>query len=243
MKYTDHLYNFDNYDSLLYNSERAVFKTVYKFLKLNTKDRILDVGCGTGAFRTYYSKISNYVGIDISKPNLAYIPKEFKHYLNMDATYLGFKSASFTKVICCEVLEHVEEADRSRILKEIKRVVKPNSQVVITVPNALYLWSYLPWSLIPFKRRSHLKDLLQGILHGFFDEGHPQYKPHYRFVPAYFSKLLISNGFKIDQITTTYWYNNRFLKYIPEKLQVYLWKCLVGWKLGSQIVISCKVDQ
>jgi ubiquinone/menaquinone biosynthesis C-methylase UbiE len=50
-----------------------------------------------------------------------------------NAQSLPFATASFDKVICSEVLEHLQDPDIA--LKEIARVLKPGGRALISIPN------------------------------------------------------------------------------------------------------------
>ena len=49
-----------------------------------------------------------------------------------DATSLPFRTASFGRVICSEVLEHIEQDEG--VMKEMSRILKPGGQLFLTVP-------------------------------------------------------------------------------------------------------------
>jgi len=54
----------------------------------------------------------------------------------MDAHRLGFRDSTFDEIYCFEVLEHVESP--MKVLRELKRVLKSDGRVIITVPNVWY---------------------------------------------------------------------------------------------------------
>ena len=65
------------------------------------------------------------------------INHEAKHdgvdYIKADALALPFKKNSFAQVFSFDVMEHV--ADEKRFIQELWRVVGPNGQIIISVPN------------------------------------------------------------------------------------------------------------
>ncbi len=99
----------------------------------------LDLGAGKGVYSKIlaqkkvriFSTDINYEfikDIDKSTPNL---------YLSVsDATKLPFKDLSFNYVFAIETLEHVEGLDGA--LEEIKRVVKNEGIIYITIPNKFF---------------------------------------------------------------------------------------------------------
>lgn len=99
--------------------------------------RILDVGCGIGAYVRRLRELSEHVyGIDIderhvrrgslSLPNLALAASE----------QMPFPDNSFDVILLHEVIEHV--SDDAATLREACRVVRPGGRIVIYAPNRLY---------------------------------------------------------------------------------------------------------
>jgi predicted SAM-dependent methyltransferase len=57
---------------------------------------------------------------------------------------LPFADASFERVYCSHVLEHFSYPDLRRVLREVRRVLRPGGEFLITVPDAsLYIDAYL----------------------------------------------------------------------------------------------------
>lgn len=92
--------------------------------------KILDVGCGGGLLSEEFAKLGYKVtGIDPSKRSLEEAA-EHAAKNNLDIEYregygenLPFKPKSFDCVVCCDVLEHVN--DRNKVISEISRVLRP----------------------------------------------------------------------------------------------------------------------
>ncbi len=59
--------------------------------------------------------------------------------INLDTDEIPAKSDSYDAIVCLEVLEHVYDA--GHVLQEIRRVLKPDGRVLISVPNLAY-WRY-----------------------------------------------------------------------------------------------------
>jgi len=104
-------------------------------LKPRKGDDILDAGCGIGYYCEFLSDSGARVcGIDIDKEAID-MAKGLYPELNFSVCSAGniaFKDSSFDKVLCTELLEHVE--DDFRAVKEICRVTKPDGLILITVP-------------------------------------------------------------------------------------------------------------
>jgi len=110
----------------------------FDLLNLKLESKILDLGCGRGSILIPLWKKGFYaVGVDINtaylneilnSPNL---PDE-KLIIHSPGENLPFEPNTFDIIICREVLEHVSNPEL--ILKEIYRVLKPNSYLCLTIP-------------------------------------------------------------------------------------------------------------
>lgn len=111
---------------------------------------ILDIGCGNGLMVPFImDKGSYYVGIDIAE-NLIDIAKERyaaeveagrAHFFAADATELPVKDEEFDFIISFAVLHHLPSVGlRKRFFEEIKRALRPNGKVKITVWNLRSDW-------------------------------------------------------------------------------------------------------
>ena len=110
----------------------------------NNQGKILDIGSGYGSFvlRALQNNI-DAVGIELSDFEVNFardrlrklMPKEdpFKIYINGDACNLPFPAGTFSIVTLWNVLEHIE--DKNMLIKEVKRVLKPNGHVYLICPN------------------------------------------------------------------------------------------------------------
>lgn len=117
-------------------------------LKLQSRDRVLDLGCGEGrhALATYWLfPAEQVVAVDINHRDVQTanqrmndFPKRFDnnscHIFVADGFALPFKENSFDVVICSEVLEHIH--DYENIITEIQRVLKPGGKLALSVPRA-----------------------------------------------------------------------------------------------------------
>lgn len=108
-----------------------------EFVNPSSGDRILDVGCGVGYFCELMQNYGAQVfGIDPDVSATAWAARRrtsIRYYVGT-AEALPFPANSFGKVICSEVLEHVEYD--SVAIQEICRVTRPHGVVYITVPSA-----------------------------------------------------------------------------------------------------------
>lgn len=122
---------------------------------LDLKDgmRALDLGCGRGrhTHQMYYHAVAHVVGVDLgfddvirTREGFGQIPdtdpNSQRHFSLAvgDALRLPFPDATFDRIICSEVLEHIP--DYHGALKEIARILKPNGKLGISVPRAFPEW-------------------------------------------------------------------------------------------------------
>ncbi|HXJ85066.1 MAG TPA: methyltransferase domain-containing protein [Candidatus Methylomirabilis sp.] len=97
--------------------------------------RVLDAGCGYGAFsRVAGNRGARVVSCDIAeKLVLRASTTTPSHGVVCDACALGFKDGSFATVISSEMVEHVERPVDA--VKELARVLEPGGLLVITTPS------------------------------------------------------------------------------------------------------------
>lgn len=96
----------------------------------------LEVGCGTGFFASQIVNAGHtYEGVDISDTALETARKRRlgrASFANASAEALPFSDSTFDRVVCCEVLEHVD--DPPQAVRELHRVLKPGGMLVASVP-------------------------------------------------------------------------------------------------------------
>ncbi len=132
---------------------KSRFEEVSKVTERNPNAKILDIGCADGMFtNTIYqkSKAKEIIAIDVLKTSVDWAKKHWSKNKHMkfkvgNAHELDFKANTFDAAYALEVLEHVHEP--LKVLKEVKRVLKPGGYAVFLVPsdNALFnvVWYFL----------------------------------------------------------------------------------------------------
>ena len=113
-------------------------RLIDELLKKNkvSNGRILDLGCGEGVLVEKYAKEGwNIKGID-------------KNYASPlvqegDLTDIPFDDNSIDTMLCLDVLEHLTYLDQGYAMREIKRVIKPNGLLIVSVPNLAHFTARL----------------------------------------------------------------------------------------------------
>ena len=117
------------------------FKKITDLLQLNNNDDFLDIGCGSG-YLLNQAACKQGIGVDISDLMVKTAWENCKNngekfIVQSDAENLPFKDRSFNKIVSTEVIEHILHPQA--LLKEIERVSKNNTVIVITIPNEKYI--------------------------------------------------------------------------------------------------------
>jgi SAM-dependent methyltransferase len=112
---------------------------------------VLDIGCnvGAGLERLYRLGISNLYGIEINRhaaqaarERLGRLPGvDTSRIVHGSSDALPFSDASIDVAMAIETLEHVPDALRSVVVREVWRVLRPGAPFIITVPaDGMFSW-------------------------------------------------------------------------------------------------------
>jgi SAM-dependent methyltransferase len=115
---------------------------------INNTDTIVDVGCGNGHHLLGLAgKIKKGIGIDFSREMIKIA--ESRRQNHPDGGRLEFivanarnmsqiSESSCDVVICIGALEHMHQ--KSQVLQEMYRVLRPGGRLVILTPNGNFMW-------------------------------------------------------------------------------------------------------
>ncbi|NLV56977.1 MAG: class I SAM-dependent methyltransferase [Acidimicrobiales bacterium] len=154
----------------------------YDRLRLEPGHLVLDMGAGAGrhAFEAY-RRGARVVALDYGFGELPEVmslfaamseageagdrPDSLAAAVNGDGTRLPFPDATFDRIICSEVLEHIP--DHHAALRELRRVLKPDGILAATVPT--WFPEQVCWKLseeyhAPFVEGGHVRIFREGDL-------------------------------------------------------------------------------
>jgi uncharacterized protein (TIRG00374 family) len=134
-------YNSDLYTQRYFQRRRT--NTIKKLLDARSNDVILDIGCGSGVqIRALSLERPNLIiGMDFNRNALLFAKrKELSHceFIIADAQRLPFKKQTIDKIICAEIIEHLNTPEQ--LISESHRVLKYDGSIVITTPNEYSIW-------------------------------------------------------------------------------------------------------
>lgn len=111
--------------------DRKIHKKVIKGeLNIQKKNRVLDIGCGTGDLALMFPAES-YTGIDCDKNYVDFARKKYsRNFLTMNAADLKFADDYFDIILVSGLFHHIPDETLQRVLLEIKRVIKPSGRAL-----------------------------------------------------------------------------------------------------------------
>jgi ubiquinone/menaquinone biosynthesis C-methylase UbiE len=113
----------------LYSSEQLKkLEIIRKLLDIKQSHKLLDVGCGTGISTGYFSQKCHVTGIDPCKELLA---QTKQNCIQGKAENLPFEDNSFDIVISVTSIHNFDSFEKG--IKEMKRVLNKNGQLVVSV--------------------------------------------------------------------------------------------------------------
>lgn len=136
---------------------------ISKFIKRYSKKKklkILDYGCGSGTNIKALTKFGDVYCYEKDKRTLDYLSSEYKEDKKVTIIKNLKRQIKYDLIILADVLEHIKED--SNALKTLKKFLKPQGQILITVPAYNFLFSKKDEVLKHFRRYGYneIKNLI-----------------------------------------------------------------------------------
>jgi len=121
------------------------WKEVMRMLEPANSDRILEIGCAAGEHAVLLARlVREVVGVDSSEEAIARARShataagvQNARFLQLDAARLtGIDAATFDKVAAIDFVEHIDDSTLVAVLRESRRVLRPDGRLVIFTPCA-----------------------------------------------------------------------------------------------------------
>jgi len=149
--------------------EKHIFNSIFHELEdqLFENKKVIDLGCGSGEKDVIMAREGHSVtGIDLSE-NALKIAQQHKEkekldniqFVNGSLMQMPFRDNAFDNAVMIEVLEHLDCTDVDKIFREIKRILKPEGKLLITVPRK---YSYSDFG--------HIQIFTKGLLAKLLDQ-------------------------------------------------------------------------
>lgn len=186
------LYNLEDKHWWHIAKRKAVLSFIYKYSPPKQM-RILDMGCGTGKNLETLNKIGSAYGIDSSLQAIKFCKRRGLTNLSIEkADKTKLPEGSFDLITALDVLEHTDD---SKTLKEIRRILRRNGLVIITVPALPLLWS--KWDdVLHHKRRYTKKSLKKALENNNFQTLQISYMNSFLVVPVLLVRIIKSIIFR-----------------------------------------------
>lgn len=140
MKFYD-AYNAEYYSERVASKSKRHMMKYMKFLQKGSTLKMLDVGCGEGYYvRDAMNEGINAYGIDISTHAIENALAEVKDRITFGSiTEIPFADEEFDVMTAFDVIEHIHPKDTLNVVAEIRRVLKPDGNIIITTPNSNFV--------------------------------------------------------------------------------------------------------
>jgi len=173
-------------------------------------DRVLDLGCGNGRLvEVFKERNIEYIGADVSEKLIKIAKEKYpqNEFIIISDFNLPFSNNYFDKVYSLAVFHHIpSEEFRLQFLREIKRILKPGGNLILTV------WNLNPFKMLLIRKPKRTISFFKCLIFKILGKSKLDYNDF--FIPwknicqryiHYFSKgelkrLVKKSGFKIKEL-------------------------------------------
>jgi len=127
--------------------------------------RVLEIGCGKGMFRSNFTHVDEYVGVEPTPAMAAEAATKLDrvHAATYEQASPQLPLNHFDLVVCNDVIEHMPDHDW--FLDDIRKHIKPTGALLGSIPNVRFFqnmsdlvfrksWTYQDWGVLD---RTHLR--------------------------------------------------------------------------------------
>lgn len=179
-----------------HQGRRKILCDMMKKMVGNKQDKqILDVGCGPGGTSSHFLEFGKVIGMDSSISAIKHALKK-----RLDDVFIStidsqpIQGEIFDIITALDVIEHIK--DDSKALIELKRIMKKDGVIIITVPAFQFLWSERDIALSHFRRYT-----IDSLTRTLSESGFRVMRISYFFsfvFPLFFIQRAL-NGFKVSK--------------------------------------------
>lgn len=176
-------------------TSRCRIQKTLEIISVKPNDKVLEIGCDSGLFSLIFKgkfQSVDYQAVEVSPERMkTAVARGIKvTAVDIDKEKLPFADNSFDLVLLTEVIEHL--SNPLLILSEIRRVVKPAGNVIVSTPNSVGL----------FARYNHLIGVAphNPVFLDDINSRKGKYGAHrFELTISQCKELLEKNGYKIEQ--------------------------------------------
>ncbi len=119
-------------------SRRKLMVELIRSFKMKNPE-ILDVGCGTGGNLKVLDRVGSTCGTDITGRAVEFCRMNgLDNVMKCGIEEIPLKDEVFDIIVCLDVLEHLDNPSTG--LDELRRVLKDDGRIIVTVPAFTSLW-------------------------------------------------------------------------------------------------------
>jgi SAM-dependent methyltransferase len=167
---------------------RSFVEEICRSMK-ESRPRILDVGCGTGANLELLREFGEAEGVDVSHDALAFCrARGLEDVRHGAAEKLPYEDGAFDLVTALDVVEHLD--DDVAGLREMRRVLRPGGRALLFVPAFMFLWGVQD-DVSNHRRRYTLDGLRRVVREAGFEVERATYANISFFAPILMGRLLM----------------------------------------------------
>jgi SAM-dependent methyltransferase len=123
-----------------YRGRRRIVLDELARLGLGRDAQVLDAGCGSGRLLDELTRFGQVSGLELDADSVAVARGRGHEDVHVGAVErLPWADETFDLVTCLDVIEHT--SDDRVTLGELRRVLRPGGQLLVTVPAYQWLWS------------------------------------------------------------------------------------------------------